>query len=307
MSLHNLAGALSRLGDLDTAEALLQESLATERRVLGDNHPDLGYPLNLLGVLALEEGDWRKAEPFLRETLRIWGLGPNHTSALVSLTNWARVLAMKGRYGEARRYFERALDMAKRQADCGYYTAWVSARYAAAEVDAGDYPKAEDLARRAIAIQRSIAGGETAPTTALTMITLAEAQAFQGDPGRAEPVLRQALEILKTKLPPRYPPVAKAEIRLGEALTAQGKASAAEAILSEALQSVYDPQFRIPEWQRGEAESAAGWCLGLLGRGEEGRRLLLESQEKLAADPHPIFRRQAAARLREISGRSSRN
>jgi hypothetical protein len=54
MSLHNLAGALSRLGDLYTAEALLQESLATERRVLGDNHPDLEYPLNLLGVVALE-------------------------------------------------------------------------------------------------------------------------------------------------------------------------------------------------------------------------------------------------------------
>jgi hypothetical protein len=71
--------------------------------------------------------------------------------------------------------------MAKRQANSAYYMAWVSARYAVAEVDAGKYPKAEELARRAIAIQRSIAGGETAPITALTMITLAEARAFQGD------------------------------------------------------------------------------------------------------------------------------
>jgi serine/threonine-protein kinase len=308
MSLHNLAGALSRLGDLYTAEALLEESLATERQVLGDNHPDLGYPLNLLGVVALEEGDWRKAEPFLRETLGIWDApGSNHTNVVVSMTNWARLLAMKGRCTEARRYFERALDLTKGQADSSYFTAWVSARYALAEVDAGDYPKAEDLARRVITIQQSNHGGETAATTAQMMITLGEARVFQGDPAGAEPSLRQALQTLKTKLPPRYPPVATAEVRLGEALTAQGKAATAEPMLREALESVSAPPFRIPDWQVGEAESALGWCLGSLGRMAEARRLLAQSQKKLANDPRPVFRKQATVHLEQLAALASKD
>jgi tetratricopeptide (TPR) repeat protein len=128
MSLHNLAGALSRLADLYSAEAIMDESLCTERGVLGNNHPDLGYPLNLLGVVALKEGDWRKAEPLLRESLRIWSrLGPNHT--VTGLTNWGRVLPAEGSYAEARRYFERVLALAEHQTDATYYTAWVSARF----------------------------------------------------------------------------------------------------------------------------------------------------------------------------------
>jgi tetratricopeptide (TPR) repeat protein len=152
-------------------------SLTTERRVLGDSHPDLGYPLNLLGVVALEEGEWRKAEPLLRESLRMWStLRPNHT-LVTGLTNRGRVLAAKGQYTEARQYFERALTLvlADKQPD-HYYTARVLARFALSELDAGDYPAAKELARRAVTIQRSIGGGETAPNTALTMVTLAEAR-----------------------------------------------------------------------------------------------------------------------------------
>jgi hypothetical protein len=132
------------------------------------------------------------------------------------------------------------------------------------------------------------------------MVTLAEARVFQGDPTSAEPMLRKADEVLKKRLPPQYPPVTATQIRLGEALIAQGKAGEAEPILQSALQSVYSPPFRIPAWQVGEAESAMGWCLGLLGRTNEARRLLLRSQEKLAMDPRPLFRKQAADHLRAL-------
>jgi len=301
-ALHNLAGALSRLGDLYSADAKLSESLATERRVLGNTHPDLGYPLNLLGVVALEEGDWRKAEPLLRESLTIWSnLGPDHELFMTGLANWGRVLQAKGKYTEARPYFERALTLAQRQPDHTYLTAWVLSRFALLELDAGNYSTAEELARRAITNQRAIVGGDSAPNTALTMVTLAEARVFQGNPGGAEPILRGAIEILKSKLPSRYPPVTTAEIRLGEALTAEGKATSAEPILREALASAYSPPFRIPEWQVGEAESALGWCLSASGRTDEAHRLLRRSEEKLAADPRPIFRKQAAAHLASLA------
>jgi tetratricopeptide (TPR) repeat protein len=298
--LHNLAGARWRLGDLFTAETKLRESLTTERRVLGDAHPDLGYPLNLLGGVLLEEGDWRKAEPLLRESLALSSkLGQTHLTT--SLSNWASVLQAQGKYNDVRQYFERALAITQQRPNINAYRATrILSRYALLEFDSGHYSRTEELAGRALKIQRAMRGGETAPDTALTMITLGQARIFQGDAAKAEPLLRGALMILKTKLPPGYPSVTTAEVRLGEALTAEGKPAAAEPILRNALASAYAPPFRIPAWQVGEAENALGRCLHALGDTREAQRLLQLSQNKLAFDPRPIYRKQATARLKAL-------
>jgi serine/threonine-protein kinase len=301
IALHNLAGALRRLGDLYSAEAMLNESLATERRTLGNNHPDLGYPLNLLGGVALEEGDARKAEPLLRESLAIWSkLDRSNVLVVSSLNNWARLLQAEGKYVEARSYFEQALATAQQQTGATYTVARVFSDFALLEFDIGNYPAAEQNAGRALSMQRAVLGGESAPDTALTMITLAEARLFQGNAAAAEAILRQALEILRMKLPENYPPVTAAEIRLGEALTAEGEATAAEPILRKALASASDPPFQIPMWHVGEAQSALGWSLTMIGRRQEARELLQQSQQKLVNDPRPIFRKQAAAHFKAL-------
>jgi tetratricopeptide (TPR) repeat protein/predicted Ser/Thr protein kinase len=301
ISLHNLAGALRRLGDLYSAEAKLDESLAIERQVLGNGHPDLGYPLNLLGGVALEEGNWRKAEPLLRESFAIWSkLDPSNVLVVSAYSNWGRVLQAEGRYAEARQYFQRALDMARVQAGSTYNVARVLYNLALLEFDDGDYRAAEQNAMRSLSLARALYGGETAPDTAITMITLAEARLFQGDAASAEPILRQAFDIVKKKLPLRYPPVMMAEIRLGEALTAERKAAEAEPLLREALASAYTPPFRIPAWQVGEAESALGWCLAVNGHPQEGIKFLRASQQKLLNDPRPMLRKQAAVHLQAM-------
>jgi serine/threonine-protein kinase len=296
MALHNLAGALSRLGDLYSAEAKLNESLATERRVLGNGHPDLGYPLNLLGTVALDEGDPRKAEPFLRESFSIWSkLDRSNVLVVSALNNWARLLQAQGKHAEARGYFERALITAQQQPGSTYTVSRVLYNFSLLEFDCENYQAAEEKARRALSMQRSLRGGESAPDTVLTMTTLAEARLFQGDPAGAEPILREALAALKQRLPLEYPSVAAVGIRLGEVLTAEGKAAIAEPILRQALASISAPPFPVPAWQVGEAESALGWCLAILGRKQEARKLLRQCQAKLAADPRPVFRKQAAA------------
>jgi serine/threonine-protein kinase len=306
-SLHNLAGALARLGDLYSAEAELRESVQTERRVLGSNHPNLGYPVNMLGVVALDEGDCLKAEPLLRESFSIWSsLGPTHPFAVTRLTNWGRVLGAKGKYAEARSYFERALRTAEGQADRNYYMGWVLSRFAVLEFDAGDYRAAETLAQRALASEHAIVGGDTAPNTAMTMVTLAEARLFEGNPLEAETILRRSVAMLRSKLPGNYPPVAMTEVRLGEALTAAGKAAEGEPILRRAFASTSAPPFQIPVWQAGEAESALGWCLAVRGRTEEAYKLLQSSQPKLMNDPRRIFRKQAAAHFTALADPSER-
>ena len=302
MHLHNLAGALARLGDFFTAEARLRESLTTERRILGDAHPDLGYSLNLLGQVLLEEGDWRQAEPVLRESLALWSK-QGQTRLATGLSNWARVLQAQGKYNDARQYFERALAIAEQPSNADTLkTTRILSKYALLEFDSGHYSRSEELATRALKIQCAMRGGETAPDTAWTIITLVEARVFQGDAAGAEPLLREALMILKTKLPPGYPPVTTAEVRLGEALTAEGKPAAAEPILRNALASAYAPPFHIPAWQVGEAESALGWCLRALGDTREAQRLLQLSLNKLASDPRPIYRKQASTHLKALTG-----
>src|SRR5262249_39346482 len=152
-----------------------------------------------------EEGDWRKAEPLLRESFAIWSkLDPSNVLVVSAFNSRGRLLQAQGRYSEARRDFQRALDTAQHQAGSSYTAARVLYNFALLEVDAGDYRAAEEKAERSLSMARSVNGGETAPDTALTMMTLAEARLLQGDPASAEAILRRALDILKNKLPPRY-------------------------------------------------------------------------------------------------------
>jgi tetratricopeptide (TPR) repeat protein len=237
--LHNLAGALQLLGDLFTAETKLRESLTTERRVIGDAHPNLGYSLNLLGQVLLEEGDWRQAEPVLRESLALWSK-QSKTCPPTGMSNWARVLQAQGQYNNARQYFERALTITQQAPNVdAYKTTKVLSKYALLEFDSGHYARAEEVASRALKVQRVMGGRENSPEIAWTMVTLAEARVFQGDAASTEPLLREALKIFKTKLPPGFPPVITAEVRLGEALTVEGQAAAAEPTLRQALASAY--------------------------------------------------------------------
>lgn len=252
----------------------------------------------------MEEGEWQKAEPLLRESLSLWSkIGPNHPLFVTASTNWARVLQAKGQYGEARRYFDRALAAAERSSNPPYYTQWVLSRYASFEIDSGNYSKAEEFAQRALVVQRTMAGVDTARDTAQTTIVLAETRVLRHHSASAVALLCGTVEMLKTRLPPSYPPVITPEIRLGEALVSEGKAAAAELVLRQALASAYNPPFRIPAWLIGEAESALGRCLLVLGRSQEAQRLLDQSQKKLASDPHATYRKINAAYLSSVRNR----
>jgi tetratricopeptide (TPR) repeat protein len=64
-AMHNLAGALSDLGNLSEAEATERKVLEIRQRVSGRGHPDTAYSLNMLGWILLEKGDWAAADPYL--------------------------------------------------------------------------------------------------------------------------------------------------------------------------------------------------------------------------------------------------
>lgn len=87
------------MGTVYLAERAERENLALWRKV-GGSHIDVIYAENNLGTILLAEGDWRQAEPLLRNALtaRQSQLGEKHPLVAISPTNLGRVSEAKGNY-----------------------------------------------------------------------------------------------------------------------------------------------------------------------------------------------------------------
>lgn len=68
---NNLGLLLLEEGDLDAAEPLLRDALASDRRHRSEDFDDLAYPLHNLGALHVARGEWDAALPLLEEGVRI--------------------------------------------------------------------------------------------------------------------------------------------------------------------------------------------------------------------------------------------
>lgn len=82
-------------GDYDQSERLLRESLAMERRLLGDKHPELALSLNNLAQVQQLKGNLAAAESTFRQALAMQRalLGDVHPDVANTLNNLAFVLA----------------------------------------------------------------------------------------------------------------------------------------------------------------------------------------------------------------------
>src|SRR5580704_11009090 len=75
--MNQLAYALHDEGKLPEAEQYARQSLATLRRVEGEEHPDIAVGLNHLATVLKDEGKLDQAEPMLRQAFAVeehaWG------------------------------------------------------------------------------------------------------------------------------------------------------------------------------------------------------------------------------------------
>ena len=76
----NLAAAYSALGRHQDALAMMEKALEFRRRVLPENHPQIGIACLNIGINYLEVSDLHRALQFAREALRIFQatLPPSH-------------------------------------------------------------------------------------------------------------------------------------------------------------------------------------------------------------------------------------
>ena len=81
-------------GKLDEAEPLYKEALAIDKKVFGDEHPNVAGDLNNLAELLRTQGKYDDAKPLQEEALAIRKkvLGEEHPEVAESLNNLALLL-----------------------------------------------------------------------------------------------------------------------------------------------------------------------------------------------------------------------
>ena len=208
-SLYWLAQVRGDQDNLGESEAMLRDALAIQRKRLGGEHPDVANSLNELGIVLRAEGKLDQAETAFRETLALQRklLGPEHPEAESWIFNLASVLRQQGKLGELETIYRDSLArQRKRLGDEDPDAADSVTQLVMVLVDEGKVAEAEALRRGelASALARFNALAHDDPKRADLAIRLghsqwrlAEVLTKAGQCGRAEPLLREALQVFE--------------------------------------------------------------------------------------------------------------
>lgn len=228
------------LGAYAQAEPVLEQALATRRRTLGSQHPDVAESLHHLANLAHLSGDHPRAVSLHREALvvRRESFGDGHPKTLESLFALATATHEGGDYAAGKTLLEEWIAaQSSRPAE-------MSADYAdqlealgtllTYSADPDDLDRAEPLLQRALAIRKSIYG-PTHPQVAISLDDLGTLLARKGDPKTAEQLIRESLEIRRAIYPADHREIAQGLIGLYASLEDLGRLDEAADVLREAL------------------------------------------------------------------------
>src|SRR6266849_4480788 len=192
--MHVMGDVYEKLGLYPRAQALQQQSMDIQQRVLGPEHPDTLTSMNNLAT-DLDDSD-AEAEKLFRETLDIKRrvLGPEHPDTLLAMSNLAYVLADKGRDAEAEKLEREELDISRRVLGPKHKGTLTSMDNLAIVLSReGRNAEAEKLEREALDISRRVLGAEH-PQTAASIYNLGVIAANRGNRTEALSLLRQALD-----------------------------------------------------------------------------------------------------------------
>jgi serine/threonine-protein kinase len=274
LALHNLGGALIKIGAFVEAETITREAFEIRRKVRATDQ-ELLYSLNNLTYIAVEEGNPSAAETYSREAvataLRLYG--ETHPRVAIVYRNQGEVRELLGDYKGAEVSHRKALDLLTRLKQSeGSTAATVLLSYAELRLDRGDFAGAENFAREAQRISENMDGSDS-PPVANALIEIALARELACDAAAAEPLFRRALDIRGARAGAQAPITISAQVRLGEALVAEGKSAQAEPLLRAAARSAHESKIALLPWQIAEADGALAACLTARGRPDEAKAL----------------------------------
>ncbi len=196
--LMSLIGEIYRnLGILDPATPMLENALATQRRLYGDEHLETAATRRLLAHQLLDHGEFVKAEAMFREVLatRETLLGENHLAVAESASDLAEVFLRTEELDEAERLLRRSLAIRKRDSDAPLHEVANSTHsLAGIALARGDDSEAEALYHQALQINRRVLGPDH-PSVAFGLSALGLTLRNQGKYAQAEKNLHESLAL----------------------------------------------------------------------------------------------------------------
>jgi tetratricopeptide (TPR) repeat protein len=232
-SAHTLAIVYQIQGNLSQAEPLFREAKGTVEALGPQGAFLLGYVLDGLGELLLDEGRLKEAEPLLRksaETCR-QNQGPAHLCTLTATRHLGVLLNIRGDTAEAEKLFQNVLDILSQNPTLpAEFRAGCMANLAGVYMKEGRYEPAGQLLQQAMDLSNRI--GTSGPALADIYVDLGELYRLEHNSSRAEPLLKKALHIYEDANDPQQ---AAALSELGLVALEEGKYAIAKQQLRQSL------------------------------------------------------------------------
>ncbi|HYS79014.1 MAG TPA: serine/threonine-protein kinase, partial [Candidatus Dormibacteraeota bacterium] len=222
----------------DDARPLIEESLATRRRLLGDDHPDTLDATSQLALLKEHKGDFDGVEETLRSVLaarRRQG-GDDAPETLAAMSRLAVFLHARGRLDEAESFYREIVMKRRRDPGTKPRDLYMSMHDLASLLqDKGQGKEAESLYREAEAGQRKEFGPDDTQrlTTEGDLATLLVSQDKLAE---SETTFRELLDTHRRIYGPDHPETLTMMNNLGVVLSMEGKLAEAEPLYREALE-----------------------------------------------------------------------
>lgn len=220
----------------EQAEPLYQRALSLHEQILGDEHPQVAFPLNGLADLYREQGRYEQAELLYQRALHLWEtLGETHPAIPSPLNDLALLYWNQSRYEQAEPLLQRDLSL-KEQVFGPEHPGLASPlnNLAILYNVLGRYAEAEPLLRRALHLDEQ-AFGQEHPEVAYSLTNLACLYLEQGRYEQAEPLYQRALHIREQTLGPEHLQVAFPLHGLAEVYRYQGRYAEAEPLYQREL------------------------------------------------------------------------
>jgi serine/threonine protein kinase/Tfp pilus assembly protein PilF len=239
-SLRDVLGKTYRqLGELEAAEAQLRSAVSTNRRVLGDDHPETLISINDLGLTLQDRGAWEESEALTVEGLegcrRV--LGNDHIETRTAASNYGQLLADTGRFAEAEVFSREAFESFRRfdgVEDPQTLTAQTNLGILLMRL--GRVAESEEILRDSLKTKRQVLGNDH-PETFISLDALAVVLENQERFDEAEPLYVESLDACRRVLGDDHPGTLRVLSNIGVFLTKVGRPDEGERYLREALET----------------------------------------------------------------------
>jgi CHAT domain-containing protein/tetratricopeptide (TPR) repeat protein len=230
---------LERKGRRAQAVKAWERALATSRRVSGPEHLGTLRIIERLGTLYFADGDYARAEPLWRRSLKLRQArrdkDKDRLSVAVASNRLAQLYQALGRYRKAEPLFKSTLATIEAELGKKHLEAAVALNNLAALYRLmARHARAESLYERSLEIRQAKLGKDH-PDVAQSLNNLANLHESVGQYARAEPLYRRSLKIWEAKRGKDHPDVATALNNLAGLYESMGRHARAEPLYKRCL------------------------------------------------------------------------